>query len=76
MAIEKCVICGKDTAYNMEDHIDKRTGYLEGMGQLCNSCHQRGTGREMFAVPIDMIEQTPNDFELGNKVRQFYNRNK
>jgi hypothetical protein len=32
---DKCVICGKDTPYTKDTHIDVRVNYVEGAGQLC-----------------------------------------
>ena len=33
-----CVVCGAVTNYKKTDHIDTRTGYIEGSGQLCAKC--------------------------------------
>jgi hypothetical protein len=38
---DKCVICGKETPYLRNTHIDYRIGYVEGAGQGCfnpNEC--------------------------------------
>lgn len=35
---DKCIECGKDTGYSINDHIDSRKGYIEGAGQLCSEC--------------------------------------
>ena len=38
---DKCVICGKETPYTRNTHIDMRIGYVEGGGQGCfqpNQC--------------------------------------
>jgi hypothetical protein len=32
---DKCVICGMDTPYTSNTHIDYRVGYIEGAGQGC-----------------------------------------
>lgn len=40
MAKEKCVICGCQTQYDFDLHIDLRYGYVEGVGQLCSSCYE------------------------------------
>lgn len=32
---DKCVICGKESPYNKNTHIDLRIGYVEGGGQGC-----------------------------------------
>jgi hypothetical protein len=36
--IEKCVSCGRETGYSINDHIDSRKTYVEGAGQLCSEC--------------------------------------
>lgn len=32
---DKCVICGKESPYSKNTHIDLRVGYVEGAGQSC-----------------------------------------
>jgi hypothetical protein len=68
---EKCVMCGGETQYNIYDHINIRYGYIEGMGQLCNPCYQ-GSSRSSLLVDHRTIMDTPNDMELGMKVRRSY----
>ena len=77
--IEKCVICGADTQYRFNDHIDYRFNYVEGAGQLCNKCGNKDeepialdSHRNLFTVSEYTVLSTPNDQELGNKVRQLY----
>jgi len=36
---DKCVVCGKESIYDEDTHIDKRTCYVEGMGQVCLNCY-------------------------------------
>jgi hypothetical protein len=36
--IEYCIICDKDTTYLKSDAINIRNCYVEGAGQLCESC--------------------------------------
>jgi hypothetical protein len=72
---DKCILCGVETAYDESTHIDMRVGYIEGAGQLCSKCYQKGTNRNHIMVPETTIINTPNDMELGNKVRQIYNEN-
>ena len=36
---EKCVSCGKETPYTKDVNIDMRKNYVEGAGQLCESCY-------------------------------------
>jgi hypothetical protein len=75
MAKDKCVLCGEDSPYEFETHIDLRVGYIEGAGQLCTKCLNKGTERRHMAVPINLIYDTPNDAELGAAVRQLYYEN-
>jgi hypothetical protein len=35
---DKCVVCGKETEYDKDEHIDFRLFYVEGAGQLCKEC--------------------------------------
>ena len=67
-----CVMCGVETPYKRNVHIDLRTGYIEGAGQLCPNCYSRGTERGAIAVDYNIILGTPNDQELGAKVRALY----
>ncbi len=39
---DKCVKCGEITMYEKNVHIDRRMGYIEGAGQLCNECFIQG----------------------------------
>ena len=78
--IEKCVICGEETQYRFNDHIDLRYNYVEGAGQLCDKCATNkdeepialDSHRNLFTVSEYVVLNTPNDQELGNKVRQLY----
>jgi hypothetical protein len=36
--IEKCVSCGLNTGYSINDHVDSRKTYVDGAGQLCSDC--------------------------------------
>jgi len=72
MAKDKCILCGVETPYEFETHVDMRIGYIEGAGQLCKACYNKGTEREHIIIPIDIIYSTPNDQELGGKVRTIY----
>lgn len=39
-----CVLCGKETPYDRKTHIDLRTYYVEGCGQLCRECWYKTDG--------------------------------
>ena len=34
---DKCILCGKESPYKFSTHIDKRLGYVSGVGQTCFS---------------------------------------
>ena len=76
--IEKCVICGKDTPYRFNDHIDYRVGYVEGSGQGCynpNGCQNERSSRSI-TISEQTVYETPNDQQLGAKVRELYWKHK
>jgi hypothetical protein len=73
---EHCIMCGVETAVKIGTHIDMRYGYIEGAGQLCSKCYSGGTDRNHLAIPEHIIYNTPNDQELGAKVRKLYFENK
>jgi hypothetical protein len=73
--IETCVICGVETDYRFNDNINLRFNYVEGMGQLCRACYDGGTNRNNIVVPEHIVKNTPNDFDLGGKIRQMYYEN-
>jgi uncharacterized protein CbrC (UPF0167 family) len=69
---DTCVLCGVETPYKRSTHIDMRIGYIEGAGQLCARCYADGSDRVHISVPVHVIYNTPNDAELGAKIRQMY----
>lgn len=38
---DKCVICGNETEYYKDTHINFRWHYVEGCGQLCPGCYRQ-----------------------------------
>jgi len=77
MSKEKCILCGKETLYDIETHIDFRVGYIEGAGQLCTECHNKGDikNRKYVTIPESLIENNPNNYDLGARVREYYYTN-
>jgi hypothetical protein len=71
---DHCVICGKQSPYKRSTHIDLRVGYVEGGGQGCFEPHMcsQERSRKLFTVSEELVYSTPNDQELGAKVRQLY----
>lgn len=68
---ESCIICGKTTETLKTTHIDFRHGYVEGAGQLCRICYI-DSSRKLITIDERTILDTPNDLELGKKVREIY----
>lgn len=46
---EQCVLCHKVTDYSLKFPIQNRMFYIEGCGQLCESCYYR-VQRERYSV--------------------------
>ena len=38
---DKCVLCGKETHYDITTNIEQRQYYVEGSGQLCKDCYRQ-----------------------------------
>jgi hypothetical protein len=68
---EDCIMCGKKTTTLKTAHVDFRYGYVEGAGQLCRQCYL-GENRNLITIEGRTILDTPNDSELGAKVRELY----
>lgn len=79
---DECVICGKKTPYTRSTHIDLRYGYVEGAGQgcyqpqVCNKLIEPidppNDHLKHFLVSFHTVKSTPNDQELGAKVREMF----
>jgi hypothetical protein len=74
---EDCILCNAKTTTLKTTHVDFRTGYIEGAGQLCRECYMKGNSesREHISIPKHYVKSYPNDAELGERVRQFYYQN-
>jgi hypothetical protein len=72
MTKDFCVICNTTTPYNTDTHIDERKNYVEGVGQLCSVCYNQSKNENSITIPEWLIKTTPNDQELGNKIRKMY----
>jgi len=71
---EDCILCGVKTTTLKTTHVDFRTGYIEGAGQLCRECYMKGSSesREHIGIPKHWIKEYSNDMELGRRVRKYY----
>ena len=74
---EQCILCGVETTTLKTTHVDFRTGYIEGAGQLCRECYMKGSseGREHISIPKHWVKEYSNDMELGRRVRNYYYEN-
>ena len=85
MPNEICILCGKETNVDINTHIDYRYGYVEGAGQCCKQCYDKTYGpaedyittvmknrTTLITISAEDILSTPNDMELGAKVREKY----
>ena len=68
---ETCIMCGEETTTLKTTHVDFRYGYVEGAGQMCRECYL-GEDRNLITINSRTILDTPNDAELGAKVRELY----
>ena len=82
---ETCVLCGAKTDVKITTHIDYRYGYVEGCGQCCKECYEKKYDTKnsyiertmklrtsLVTISAEDILNTPNDQQLGAKVRQMY----
>jgi hypothetical protein len=72
MSKEKCVMCGVETQYDFNTNVNLRYGYIDGMGQLCKSCFNDDHPSDIMCIPKSLIKSTPNDIELGEKIRKLF----
>ena len=72
--IENCVSCGEETPYKFSDNIYTRNWYVEGAGQLCKECWNDYFENDdnVLMISEKIIKDTPNNYELGEKVRSIY----
>jgi len=72
---ENCIICGEETTTLKTTHVDFRYGYVDGAGQLCRQCYMISS-RNLITIDERTILDTPNNDELGAKVRKIYYESK
>jgi hypothetical protein len=72
---QQCQYCGKDT-YDVDIDYLVGTDHLSCMIEQETQVQEPSTvlnpDRRLLAVEVDMIKRTPNDQELGAKVRQLF----
>jgi hypothetical protein len=62
-----CTYCGKDTSEIEYDYVDGQD-HLECILQS----ELKNTYIDQISVSNSLIQNTPNDYELGKKVRELY----
>lgn len=75
MLKDKCIICGDDSDYDFNAHVDTRLYYVEGAGQLCKFCWDSMGEPEddkYLKIPKHFIIKYSNDQELGRKIREYF----
>jgi hypothetical protein len=70
MSKEKCVICGEEIVNGLNDSIKFTTNNMDFTSQLCTTCESKNT----MIIPKDLVSRYPNNYELGEKIREFYNQ--
>ena len=59
---DKCVVCGCETQFDINEHIDFRMGYIDGCGQLCLECWDKIYYKPMIDLQNrDREERIKND---------------
>lgn len=71
----KCAFCGNETEYDVNIPIEYRNSYVEGIGQICKECDSDNVDN-ILCIPKSFILKTPNDEELGQKIRRFLYKNR
>lgn len=74
MSKEKCIMCGIETHYDFNTNVNLRYGYIEGFGQLCEPCFNDEYQIDTICIPKSIIKLTPNNMELGEKIRKLFNK--
>jgi hypothetical protein len=75
MSKDKCVLCGVETPYHIETHVDFRNHYVIGSGQLCKDCWNQTYSKNEISkieIPTSLISNYSNDQELGQKIRELF----
>lgn len=73
---ETCITCKNETPYHISTDIEYRSHYVEGAGQLCKDCWDEYFNNDdnVLMISEKIIKDTPNNYELGKKVRSIYNK--
>ncbi len=62
-----CVICGVESHHEMNEHIEFRLGYIEGVGQLCLDCYEQTYMKLWSTLDPEVIEQHIEEAENAEK---------
>ena len=45
--LDRCVVCGAETPFQRSTPVERRTDYIEGIGQLCCRCAEELRNEEL-----------------------------
>ncbi len=48
--MEECIVCGVETNEPKHKHIDLRSNYVEGAGQLCKECFSNINNKKYIPI--------------------------
>lgn len=57
---EKCIVCEKETDIPINLNVDHRVNYVEGAGQLCNTCYVNLNDKKIYKTMSELTK--PNAF--------------
>ena len=75
MAKDTCVMCGEITPYDFETNIHLRYGYVEGMGQLCQSCYNGEKNDDTLIIPKKIVSHNTKIDNLFDYTGVLYRSN-
>jgi len=48
---DTCVLCGRETGHDKDEHINNRYNFIEGAGQLCQECADHCEALRYYTSP-------------------------
>tara|TARA_R100000008_G_scaffold63744_1_gene40912 strand:+ start:932 stop:1144 length:213 start_codon:yes stop_codon:yes gene_type:complete len=66
-----CVICGEESLYDENEHVELRLGYIECVGQLCLDCYEQTYMRLWYTLDPEVIQQHIEEAENAEKENDY-----
>ena len=66
-----CVICGEESLYDENEHVELRLGYIECVGQLCLDCYEQTYMRLWSTLDPEVIQQHIEEAENAEKENDY-----